>query len=209
MEEGENMESKGIEEFQQERYEIIINFINQSCVTLLKKGADISANSVTQEVVKLFKKENIDTKYLVSMQTIGRNQKYNSIWKNYKNKQKQTFLTKREKKNKELEFSIRDKYDMLKQDYIELDDDYTYLLKENKENIKKIESLKQNALRKDFSTNKKHNDDLSIEILTSIKKLLINGSVAIVKKDDSIIIKSINLKDENKIIIDKDKWNSI
>jgi dGTP triphosphohydrolase len=205
----EDMKNKGIKKFQQERYEIIIDLINQSCIILLKKGVDIIANSVAEEVVKLFKKENIDTTYLVSAQTIGRNKKYNSIWKKFQKKQKQTFLTKREKSNRELEFSIRDKYDMLKQDYIELNDQYTYLSKESEENIKKIEIFEQNISKENFNTNKKSTNDLPLEILISLKKLLINGSVAIVEKEDSIIIKNINLKDDHKIIIGKDKWHTI
>ena len=200
------MEDKGIREFQKQRYEIITNCITQSCLTLLEKGIHVSQSTVSQEVMKIFKNEKINIKYLVSEQTIGRNKQYNSIWKKAKRKQKETILTKREKKNKELEFSIRDKYDMLKQDYIELNDNYTYLLNENKKNIV---SPRDQQFTKEVSTSKNSNDDLSSEIVISLKKLLIHGAVVIIQKDNSIVIKNLNLKDECKIIINKDRWDSI
>lgn len=203
------MEDKGIREFQKEREVIITTLINKSCITLLEKKINISINSVTEEVINNFEKENIDKKYLVSAQTIGRNRKYNVIWRKYKKKQEITFFTKKEKINKELEFSIRDKYDMLKQDYIELLDNYNYLLKENKEYIKKIESHKQTEVIKDFNNFKNHNNDLSINISRSLKNLLINGPVIIIEKDNQIIIKNLDLKDDNKIIINKNEWNNI
>lgn len=203
------MEDKGIREFQQKREKIIISLINKSCIALLEKKIDISINSVTQEIISNFDKEKIDKKYLVSTQTIGRNKKYSSIWKEYKKKQKITFFTKKEKINKELEFSIRDKYDMLKQDYIELMDNYTYLQKKYKEDIKENKSHHQIEVRKDFTAFKNYGEDESIKVLTSLKNLLINGSVVIVEIDNTIIIKNLNQKDDNRITINKDEWNKI
>lgn len=203
------MQAKGIRKFQEERSKIIINYINQACLTLLEKGIDISRNSVSQEIERKFKKHKIDIKYLVDAQTIGRNYKYSSIWKKYKKKQKRTLLTKTEKKNKEFEFSIRDKYDMLKQDYIELNDKFNYLIEENKNNIRKIKALTLDNSKRDFNTAYNSNNNLSSDILFNIQKMLKNDSVIIIEKSESIIIKNFNIKDDNKIIVDKEEWYNI
>lgn len=203
------MEDKGLREFQQRRTEIMINIINKSCDTLLKKGINISVKSVTEEVTKNFKKENIDKKYLVSSQTIGRDIKYNKIWKTFQKKQKGNFITKYDKKNTEVEFTIRDKYDMLKQDYIELKDQYTYVIQENTKYIETIKSYNNDYLIENTNLIQKPDNQLAIELLTYIKELLRNGSVIIVEKDNKTIIKNMNIKDDNKIIIDKNKWDSI
>ena len=60
-----------------------------------------------------------------------------------------------------------------------------------------------------LEVSKNSNDDLSSEIVISLKKLLIHGAVVIIQKDNSIVIKNLNLKDECKIIINKDRWDSI
>lgn len=203
------MRGEGIKEFQIKRHDILIYCVNKSSLTLLEKGINVSPTTIIQEIAKIFKEENINTKYLVTAQTIGRNEKYNSIWKKFKKKQKKTFLTKHEKKNKELEFSIRDKYDMLKQDYIELNDEYSYLVKENNQNIKKIDSLRQNDLKNNFNTVKNYKNDSSVNFLISLKKLLTTGSIVIVEKDDCIVIKNLNQKDDNKITIDKNEWQKL
>lgn len=200
------MKDKGIRNFQEERSSIIINLINQSCSILLKKEINISGKSVTLEIIKLFKKENIKLKYLVSEQTISRTTKYNSIWKEFKKKQNERFYSKQEKKNKELSFSLRDKYDMLKQDYIELYDQYNLIFNVD---INKKESNKESNERKDINIFKDDAKNFLIETIDNIKNLLKNGSVIIVEKDDVVIIKNMNLKDTHKIIIDKDKWNNL
>lgn len=204
------MEDKGIRDFQKERYEIITTCINQACINLIEKRIHISQGTVEKEVLSIFKKENINPKYIVSAQTIGRNKNYSSIWKKYKKKHTEKFLTKREKATKELEFSIRDKYDMLKQDYIELLDNYNYLIKENKKHLQKMQSSDTNISENDFSAFKSDKEDLALKILKTIKKLMSNkNSLVIQEKEESLIIKTINLKDNNKIIIDKEEWCNI
>lgn len=203
------MQDKGIREFQQRRTEIMINIINKSCNTLLKKNIQITINTLTAEVIKNFENDNIDKRYLVSAQTISRDSKYNKIWKSFQKKQKSEFPTKNNIKNKEFEFTLRDKYDMLKQDYIELKDQYLYVIQENTKYIETIKSYNKNNTITDSISHEKSNNNVSQEILNFIKILLKNGPVMIIEKDDSIIIQNTLMRDNNKTIIDKNKWNNI
>lgn len=203
------MQDKGIREFQQRRTEIMINIINKSCNTLLKKNIQITINTLTAEVIKNFENDNIDKRYLVSAQTISRDSKYNKIWKSFQKKQKNEFPTKNNIKNKEFEFTLRDKYDMLKQDYIELKDQYLYVIQENTKYIETIKSYNKNNTITDSISYEKSNNNVSQEILNFIKILLKNGPVMIIEKDDNIIIQNTLMRDNNKTIIDKNKWNNI
>lgn len=203
------MQDKGIREFQQRRTEIMINIINKSCNTLLKKNIQITINTLTAEVIKNFENDNIDKRYLVSAQTISRDSKYNKIWKSFQKKQKSEFPTKNNIKNKEFEFTLRDKYDMLKQDYIELKDQYLYVIQENTKYIETIKSYNKNNTITDSISHEKSNNNVSQEILNFIKILLKNAPVMIIEKDDSIIIQNTLMRDNNKTIIDKNKWNNI
>lgn len=203
------MQDKGIREFQQRRTQIMINIINKSCNTLLKKNIRISISTVTAEVIKNFENDNIDKQYLVSAQTISRESKYNKIWKSFQKKQKSEFPTKNNIKNKEFEFTLRDKYDMLKQDYIELKDQYLYVIQENTKYIETIKSYNKNNTIINSISHEKSNNNVSQEILNFIKILLKNGPVIVIEKDDSIIIQNTLMRDNNKTIIDKNKWNNI
>lgn len=203
------MQDKGIREFQKRRTQIMINIINKSCNTLLKKNIRISISTVTAEVIKNFENDNINKQYLVSAQTISRESKYNKIWKSFQKKQKSEFPTKNNIKNKEFEFTLRDKYDMLKQDYIELKDQYLYVIQENTKYIETIKSYNKNNTIINSISHEKSNNNVSQEILNFIKILLKNGPVIVIEKDDSIIIQNTLMRDNNKTIIDKNKWNNI
>jgi predicted nuclease with TOPRIM domain len=182
----------GINTFQSERTEIVKSLVEQGCKILTEKNIKISANKVTEQVHLLAEKRKIDNKYLVDEQTISRNGVYNNIWKKYKKIQNQKQSNRKSIVSKKFEeFDLRDKHDMLMQDYIELMDEMKFLKSE-------CEKLKQKN-PETLNTNLTNiaPDQTNSKIIQAIKVLVNEGPTIIVRKDGKVIVKS-HLNDETK-----------
>lgn len=193
------MSVQGIGEFQQQRKELIQAYSKKACSILMDENKIINAKSVAEKVEKLFEENGVDKKYLVDSQSIGRNQEYSHIWKTYKQEQ-------RHKRNAEdkttfeqiKEFELRDKYDMLTQDYIELLDEKKWIehqLKTLKQENKRLSETIQSE-QHGISTN-----NFNLEgrpIVEAIKGLVEEGATIIVKTEGKVIIKSYVVMDESK-----------
>lgn len=204
------MRPEGIKSFQEDRGTITEELVQKAADNLVKKHVNISGRTIFIEYQKLFKKKNLGNKYFVSEQTISRNTRYSSIWQDIKKKINiENKLKKTNTKNQEA-FSLRDQYDLLKQDYIELLDEFKLIEKAKKEQEEEIKKLKTMISTKEIYQyediiSKKHPS----EIINSIKSLLLNGMVVIIKKDNKIIFKNNNLNDDNRIEIQEEEWNNI
>ena len=201
------MKPIGIRDFQKERSQIIKELIHEAGKNLLKRKTIISAKTISYEVQKLFNKKALDMKFLVTEQTIGRNKQYKSIWQVYKQQQKEDYISNKKTSIHEHEFSIRDKYDKLKQEYVEILDLYTLERQQTKELTQKIK--KHEVFTNDIT---RYEDNISNNrsiLLHNIKEMLTNGSVVIIKNNSSIIIKNLKIHDSQKIEITEEEWTAI
>lgn len=199
------MKSCGAKEFQLERTELISKLIEEACEDLIKNKIKISASKVSDKIDVFFKVRNIDSKFHVEEQSISRNFNYSKIWKPYKKKQLLLDNSKLRinKLSKYDEFELRDKFDLLQQDFIELYDYNTWIQKNNNELKLKLENS---------SNNKIENPQILeiINIFKTINTLLTEGSVIITKNKNNIIIKSaITMDDSKKFAFTFENWNRL
>lgn len=205
------MNNYGAQQFQEEREDLICNLIQRACELLSVEEILINARTVSEKISYLFENEKIDMKFYVKEQTIGRNPVYNRIWKNYQKKQQIQPNNKRKNYSKLDEFELRDKLDILQQEYVELSDENKFLVQQNIDLKKELESLItskkthvqiQNNIQ---TTSSKHNN-----ILQLINDILSNGPVAIVKKetDDEVIIKNYKNSNQERVILTIDEWKA-
>lgn len=193
------MRGQGIEEFRNQRKELIQEYSEKACCILMDDDTTINAESVAAKVEKLFKENGINTKYLVDSQSIGRNEEYSHIWKDYKHKQRHK---RNAEKNTALDkvkgFELRDKYDMLTQDYIELLDDKKWI--EHQLNILKQENkrLSETIQGEQAGIDKIYLHSEGSAILEALKTLVEEGATLVMKKEGIVIIKSYAIQDESK-----------
>lgn len=205
------MKTSGIEEFQNIRKEIMLRVISQSCQILLDKKEKINPANVVAHVKEIFEEENLDMKYFVGEQSIGRNpeyrtvvDKYETIQKNAKPKRKQTTVSKYD------EFDLRDKYDLLSQDYIELLDKYKWLENQNISLKKSNESLISKTQKRDlYNDNPLQEKSIQKNIVEKIKMLVEAGATVIIKSENKIIIKSYLNHQDKRYEFSLNDWNSL
>lgn len=200
------MKHSGIIEFQEKRKQIMKTLIEEASTTLFQSNlTSISAKEVSKKVQELAKKKNIDPSYIVSEQTIGRTKAYNVIWKKYK-KQQLRNLNSPTNNYEPDDFKLRDAYDLLSQEYIELLDSQQWTDARIKEltdtNHRLQESLESNS-------NPQRHSALSFEILKIIKNILHTGSVVITKKNGNILIKSYDPNNQERFLFSAEEWETI
>ena len=207
------MSEYGAKNFQIKRENIIIKYVKEAGDFLLTEEVSISARTISETVISLLKKNNIEKKYYVEEQTIGRNKKYKTIWQSDQKKQQLLPRKISTKKNMELdEFEVRDKLDMLQQDYFTLLDKYRFHKNEKsnleKENKSLLAIAKQNNQNNNILDIGKTILSQEVNIVKLINNILDNGSVVIVKKEeeDEIIIKNINNSNQERAIISISEW---
>lgn len=205
------MRGQGIEEFKQQRKELVQEYSEKACCILMDNGTTIDAGSVAKKVEELFKENGIDTKYLVDSQSIGRNVEYSNIWRTYKQEQRHK---RNAEKNTALDkvkgFELRDKYDMLTQDYIELLDDKKWI--EHQLNILKQENkrLSESIRSEQTGIDKTYSDSESRAIFEALKVLVDEGPTVVLKKEGKVTIKSHAHQDESKRYeFPEELWNKL
>lgn len=204
------MNDYGAQQFQHEREELICNLIERACELLLVEEILINARTVSEKISNFFENEKIDMKFYVKEQSIGRNSVYNRIWKSYQKKQK-IQPSKRKNYSKLDEFELRDKLDILQQEFVELNDENKFLVQQNIDLKKELESLMNaKATHAQIENNIQTNSSTHINILQLINDVLSNGPVAIVKKetDNEVIIKNYKNSNQERVIITIDEWKA-
>lgn len=193
------MNVQGIGEFQQQRKELIQEYSKKACLILMDENTIINAKSVAEKIEKLFEENGIDKKYLVDSQSIGRNQEYSHIWKASKQEQRHKRNAEDKKGFEQVkEFELRDKYDMLTQDYIELLDEKKWIehqLKMLKQENKRLSETIQSEQHGIYTNN---SNPEARPIVEALKALVEEGATVILKKEGKIIIKSHAVMDESK-----------
>lgn len=193
------MRGQGIEDFRNQRKELIQEYSEKACRILMDDDTTINAESVVAKVEELFKDNGIDTKYLVDSQSIGRNVEYSHIWRTYKQEQRHK---RNAEKNTALDkvkgFELRDKYDMLTQDYIELLDNKKWI--EHQLNILKQENkrLSEAIQGEQAGIDKIHLHSEDGAILEALKTLVKEGPTLVMIKEGIVTIKSYADQDESK-----------
>lgn len=205
------MRGQGIEDFHNQRKELIQEYSKKACCILMDDDITIDSESVAAKVEQLFKENEIDTKYLVGSQSIGRNKEYSNIWKDYKHKQRHK---RNAEKNTALDkvkgFELRDKYDMLTQDYIELLDNKKWI--EHQLNILKQENkrLSESILGEQSGIEKVYSNSESRAIFEALKILVDEGATVVLKKEGKVTIKSHAHQDESKRYeFPEELWNKL
>ncbi|MCG3651379.1 hypothetical protein L5F32_03735 [Aliarcobacter butzleri] len=204
------MPNSGVKRFQEERTNIAVNLINEACKYLLEKNENITAKKIEEKIRKLAKKKNIDDKYLVDEQSIRRNKKYKTIYANYKSEQNNIKKEQNNAKKDIEQFSLRDKFDLISQNYLELLDEKNFLnklyldTKNEKEKLEKL--LKVNNI---YSVDRRLDSKKSAEVIKIMNKLLEKGAVILKRDDNKIILKSYNQKEDDRYEFSADEWDSI
>ncbi|WP_434637060.1 hypothetical protein MLC35_11295 [Sulfurimonas sp. NW7] len=208
------MQTIGTKIFQETRINLNRELIPEACENLLQKNIKITAKSIEEELEKIYAEKKIDLKYIVKQQSIGRQKYYKSIWKKFQKKQNLDLTKKISSTSYVDEFELRDKMDMLQQDYIELLDESIWLKKENNDLKQKVQELSR-----DYNTSNvkiegiKSSNSNCKDILHFINGLLQDGPVSIVhiQKDsrNEIIIKSHLNKITSKLELPIEYWLKI
>jgi len=208
------MQTTGTKIFQETRINLNRELIPIACENLLQKNIKITAEAVAKELEIIYTEKKLDLRYIVKQQSIGRQQYYKSIWKKFQKKQNLDLTKKISSTSYMDEFELRDKMDMLQQDYIELLDESTWLKKENNDLKQKIHALSLNHDVQNVETNTVENSTNDCkDILRFINELLQNGPVSIIhmQQDDrnEIIIKSHLNKITSKLKLPIEHWLKI
>ncbi|KAB7891531.1 hypothetical protein [Poseidonibacter ostreae] len=203
------MANDGVKKFQEKRTLIVIDLITEACRLLINKKENITALKIKEKIVKIAKKRKIENKYLVDEQSIMRNSKYKLIVDTFKKEQtKKTIAPKNiEEMN---QFNLRDKFDMITQDYLELLDEkklFEKLYLDNKLEIQRLEKLFKT---KNINHNENKMDlEKSIEIIGIINVLLEKGPLIINKNEKNVIIKSYSQKEDDRFEFTEKEWKTL
>lgn len=199
-------------DYQENRIKMIQELIKESCEFLLEMKIIINATSITKKVEEIFKERKLNEELLVDQQTIGRRKYYNNIWKSYQKKQNTSSQKRGEEKTKDFNlFDIRDKFDMLQQDYIEAIDENKLLEMKINDLKKELETTNLNTTlnnqRKDIKVKEKIE---ILEIINLITNMINNGPIIISKNDINIIIKdALNINTDNRFVFPIKNWEEL
>lgn len=203
------MKTSGIEEFQNIRKKIMLRVIHQTCQKLLEKKITINPANVAGYAKELFEEEKIDLKYFIGKQSMGRNKEYRTVLEQYRNTQKHTkSISLQRTSTKYDEFELRDKYDLLSQDFIELLDKYKWLESQIK-SLKKNNNSLMLKLQKQgiYNENPLKGNSLQKNIIETIKILVDVGATVILKNNDKIIIKSYSDREDKRYEFSLEEWD--
>ncbi len=199
-------------DYQENRIKMIQELIKESCEFLFEMKIIINATSITKKVEEICKERKLNEELLVDQQTIGRRKYYNNIWKSYQKKQNTSSQKRGEEKAKDFNlFDIRDKFDMLQQDYIEAIDENKLLEMKINDLKKELETTNLNTALNNQRKNIKVKEEIEIlEIMNLITNMINNGPIIISKNDIHIIIKdALNINTDNRFVFPIKSWEEL
>lgn len=205
------MNKCGAKDFQDKRTNILIQLLEEICQNFLDKGIEINPRSIMKKLTETFLEREINSKFLVTKQTIERNIEYRKVWKKYKEIQDEKSSKKKNKSIKKFdnEFQLRDYYDILEQDYIEAIDMNKWLniqVEELRNEIKKLEKIRGT----DY-TILANNDSHRYKLVSEIKESLNKGSLVVTRlPNQSVVIKNTSTtNDDRRIEFSEDEWKTL
>ena len=199
-------------DYQENRIKMIQELIKESCEFLFEMKIIINATSITKKVEEICKERKLNEELLVDQQTIGRRKYYNNIWKSYQKKQNTSSQKRGEEKAKDFNlFDIRDKFDMLQQDYIEAIDENKLLEMKINDLKKELETTNLNTALNNQRKDIKVKEEIEIlEIMNLITNMINNGPIIISKNDIHIIIKdALNINTDNRFVFPIKSWEEL
>lgn len=199
------MANDGVRKLHETRTNTVVELLHLVCQLLLKKNQKMTNTIIALKIREMAKQKKIDEKYIVDSQTLGRNEPYKTIIKDYKKKVKASVPTKN-KVNFD-KFKLRDKFDMLSQDYIELLDEKKWIEKEKKQLEEKNYELKM-LFNQNYHQGTTESKTTS-EIIRHIKNIIKKGPVIINKNSNKIIIKSYKQSNEYRYELNEDDWDKL